>query len=131
MDQALIIAMEPMVLGSMSNARMLNLYDLNNLDPNNGASIRRRLRTVHHEFMHSLNQTVPIPLAYQSISGADYDPSWAGKSEDQVRPLGFVSPYSSSAYTEDFAEMLAHIVVEGRFGTIIICFRQIKPDMTG
>lgn len=102
-----------MVLGSMSNARMLNLYDLNNLDPNNGASIRRRLRTVHHEFMHSLNQTVPIPLAYQSISGADYDPSWAGKSEDQVRPLGFVSPYSSSAYTEDFAEMLAHIVVEG------------------
>ena len=102
-----------MVLGTMSNARMLNLYDLNNVSPSNSSSIRRRLRTVHHEFMHSLNQTVPIPLAYQDISGADYDPSWAGKSDAQVRPLGFISPYSSSAYTEDFAEMLSHIVVEG------------------
>jgi substrate import-associated zinc metallohydrolase lipoprotein len=99
-----------MVLGTMSNARMLNLYDLNNLTNQN---VRRRMRTVHHEFMHSLNQTVPIPRAYQDISGADYDPTWAGKSEGQVRPLGFISPYSSSAYTEDFAEMLAHIVVEG------------------
>lgn len=102
-----------MVLGSMSNARMLNLYDLNNLSGSNSEVIRRRLRTVHHEFMHSLNQTVPIPRAYQNISGADYDPTWSGKSEAAVRPLGFISPYSSSAYTEDFAEMLAHIVVEG------------------
>ncbi len=98
------------VLGTMSNARMLNLYDLNNL---NNQNVRRRMRTVHHEFMHSLNQTVPIPRAYQDISGPDYDPSWAGKSDGEVRPLGFISPYSSSAYTEDFAEMLAHIVVEG------------------
>ena len=102
-----------MVLGSMSNARMLNLYDLNNLSGSNSQVIRRRLRTVHHEFMHSLNQTVPIPRAYQIISGADYDPTWSGKSDSQVRPLGFISPYASSAYTEDFAEMLAHIVVEG------------------
>ena len=101
------------VLGTMSNARMLNLYDLNNLSPTNSASIRRRLRTVHHEFMHSLNQTVPIPPAYQTISGQFYDPTWAGKSDAQVRPLGFISPYASSAYTEDFAEMLSHIVVEG------------------
>ncbi len=101
------------VLGTMSNARQLTLYDLNVLDPANGENIRRRLRTVHHEFMHSLNQTVPIPPDFEIIAGADYDPTWAGKSEAQVRPLGFISPYSSSEYTEDFAEMLAHIVVEG------------------
>jgi hypothetical protein len=63
--------------------------------------------------MHSLNQTVPIPPAFASISGPDYLSTWTSRNDAVVRPLGFVSPYAGSSYPEDFAEMLAHIVVEG------------------
>lgn len=101
------------VLGTASNARRVDLYDLNNFSVTDGENVRRRMRTVHHEFTHCLNQTVPIPPAYELVSKGAYDPDWAGKSDSAVRLLGFVSPYASSAYTEDFAEMVAHIVVQG------------------
>lgn len=101
------------VLGSATNARRVDLYDLNNFSPSDGENVRRRVRTVHHEFTHCLNQTIPIPPAFELVSKGDYDPDWAGKSDSAVRLLGFVSPYASSAYTEDFAEMVAHIVVQG------------------
>lgn len=101
------------VLGSATNARRVDLYDLNNLSVTNGENMRKRMWVVHHEFTHCLNQMIPIPPAYELISKGDYDPAWAGKTEDVVRPLGFISPYASSAYTEDFAEMVGHIVVDG------------------
>jgi len=101
------------VLGSATNARRVNLYDLNNFSASDGENVRRRIRTVHHEFTHCMNQTIPIPPAFELVSKGDYDPTWAGKSDSTVRLLGFISPYASSAYTEDFAEMVSHIVVQG------------------
>lgn len=100
-------------LGSATSARRVDLYDLNNFSATDGENVRRRIRTVHHEFTHCLNQTVPIPRAYELVSKGAYDPDWAGKSDSLVRLSGFISPYASSAYTEDFAEMVAHIVVQG------------------
>ncbi|BAV10041.1 hypothetical protein FLA_6095 [Filimonas lacunae] len=100
-------------LGSATNARRVDLYDLNNFSAANGENVRRRMRTVHHEFTHCLNQSIPIPPAFELVSKGDYDPEWTTKTDSATRMLGFVSPYASSAYTEDFAEMVGHIVVEG------------------
>lgn len=101
------------VLGTATNARRVDLYDLNNFSAADGENVRRRMRTVHHEFTHCLNQTIPIPPPFELVSKGAYDPEWAGKSEDAVRPLGFISPYASSSYIEDFAEMVGHIIVQG------------------
>lgn len=101
------------ILGTMSNARTMTLYGANVIDTTNGSSMERLMRTVHHEFTHSINQRIPIPPAFESVTPADYDPNWVSKSEAAQRDLGFISPYASSSYTEDFAEMLAHIVALG------------------
>lgn len=101
------------VLGTAAAARRVDLYNLNNINLSSGSEVVRYMRTLHHEFTHCMNQTYPIPSAFELVSAEYYDPSWASKTDAQVRDLGFVSPYSSSSYTEDFAEMLAHIVVQG------------------
>lgn len=101
------------ILGTMSNAKRMTLYGANVIDTTNGPAMERYMRTVHHEFTHSLNQRIPIPAAFEAISAANYDPDWAGKAEATQRDLGFISPYASSSYTEDFAETLSHIVVLG------------------
>lgn len=102
-----------MILGTMSNAKTMTLYGANVIDTTNGPAMERYMRTIHHEFTHSLNQRVPIPPAYENITPGDYDPNWASKTDAAQRDLGFISPYASSSYTEDFAEMVAHIVVLG------------------
>lgn len=102
-----------MILGTMSNAKRMTLYGANVIDTTNGPAMERYMRTVHHEFTHSINQRIPIPPAYENITPGDYDPNWAGKSEAAQRDLGFISPYASNSYTEDFAEMVSHLVVQG------------------
>ncbi|MFT3827451.1 MAG: putative zinc-binding metallopeptidase [Chitinophagaceae bacterium] len=101
------------ILGTASNGVRVNLYDLNNFSVTDGENVRRRMRTVHHEFTHVLNQTIPVTNAYELISQDSYDPDWAGMTEDSARSRGFISPYASSEPMEDFAEMVAHIVVQG------------------
>ncbi|PZP49659.1 MAG: hypothetical protein DI598_07315 [Pseudopedobacter saltans] len=101
------------ILGTASSARRVNIYNLNNINLTTGDDVATCMRTLHHEFTHCLNQTYPIPAAFQLISAANYDPVWTNKSDALVRDLGFVNPYSSSSYEEDFAEIFAHIVVRG------------------
>ncbi|WP_437920683.1 substrate import-associated zinc metallohydrolase lipoprotein [Sphingobacterium sp. LRF_L2] len=111
-------------LGTAEGGRKIVLYELNGIDFDNpdmsftgSNTVRRRLRTIHHEFTHILNQTVAIPSSFEQISKADYESDWTNTTanpESTSRSLGFISRYARSAYTEDFAETVAHLLVQGQ-----------------
>lgn len=103
-------------LGTADGGRRVVLYDLNNLNVADGENIRRRLRTIHHEFTHIVNQNVAIPANFEQVSPGDYFADWTNSSNTAAvaKELGFVSQYARSSFGEDFAEMTAHLLVEGQ-----------------
>lgn len=75
------------------------------------------MRTIHHEFTHIINQMIAIPPSFEQVTKADYYTDWTNSttnSEPISRSLGFISRYARSSYTEDFAEEVAHLIVEGQ-----------------
>ena len=62
--------------------------------------------TMHHEFMHILNQKKPYDESYDNISRSDYvSGNWTSVPETRAYALGFVSPYSMENPAEDIAEL--------------------------
>lgn len=104
------------ILGTADGGRRVVLYELNSMNFANGEDVRRKMRTIHHEFTHIINQNVAIPPAFEQSSKADYTADWTGSANTAAlaKELGFVSRYARSSYTEDFAEMVAHLLVEGQ-----------------
>ena len=104
-------------LGTAEGGRKVVLYELNELDFSSASQIRRKMRTIHHEFTHIINQIVAIPPSFEQVTKADYEADWTNATsnpESISRSLGFISRYSRSAPGEDFAETVAHLIVEGQ-----------------
>jgi len=103
-------------LGTADGGRRVILYNLNTLNENDSENIKRRLRTIHHEFTHILNQNFEIPPGFEKITVADYTADWsaATNTELMAQQLGFISRYARDQYTEDFAETVAHLLIEGQ-----------------
>ena len=103
-------------LGTADGGRRVVLYELNNINLTNGEAVRRVMRTIHHEFTHIITQNIDIPPSFEQISKADYTTDWTGSANTPAlaKELGFISQYSRSSFEEDFAEMIAHLLVEGQ-----------------
>jgi substrate import-associated zinc metallohydrolase lipoprotein len=103
-------------LGTADGGRRVVLYELNDLNFSDPAQVSRKMRTIHHEFTHILNQITSIPPEYEEVTKSDYYADWTNttNTEDTAKKLGYVSRYARSAYTEDFAEMVAHLLIEGQ-----------------
>lgn len=103
-------------LGSADAGRTVILYELNSLNFGSASDVKRKMRTIHHEFTHILNQNIAVPPAFEQITKADYTADWTGSANDDAaaKSLGFISRYSRSEANEDFAEMVAHLLVEGQ-----------------
>lgn len=71
---------------------------------------------MEHEFAHILNQKVKWPPAFNQITVSDYTADWTNQTTNDSYALGFVTPYARSAYGEDWAEMVATMLTEGRAG---------------
>lgn len=69
-------------------------------------------KTMHHEFAHILHQTRTYPTEFNTISVGHYDgTNWQYRG-DEVTSLGFLTPYASSEFREDFAETIANYIVK-------------------
>jgi len=103
-----------MILATASAGKRVTIYDLNNFDANNADGVTRKLRTIHHEFTHILNQLVAMPTDFQTITKSTYTATWTTVSDATARDNGYVSPYASSQPGEDFAETTSHLLVLGQ-----------------
>ncbi len=71
---------------------------------------------MHHEFVHILNQNIPVPPSYEDISGNYVGSACVGSANPTsvARNLGFVTRYARNNKNEDFAEMASTLLVEGQ-----------------
>lgn len=103
-------------LGTAEGGRKVVLFVLNQFDKANAPEIKRMLKTIHHEYGHILNQNVMFSPDYARITPADYTATWFNFTDAVAYPLGFITSYSRAAPGEDFVEMVAVMLTDGKLG---------------
>jgi substrate import-associated zinc metallohydrolase lipoprotein len=104
------------VLGTAEGGRKVTLYEINDFSKKNVAGVKRMLHTIHHEFGHILHQNILYPLPFKQITPGTYTSNWYNVSDAEALALGYITPYSMSGPDEDFVEILATMLVEGKTG---------------
>ncbi|PSL27503.1 zinc-binding metallopeptidase [Chitinophaga ginsengisoli] len=102
-------------LGTAEGGRKIVLFWLNDFSLTDKPFVREMLHTIHHEFAHILHQTIMYPVEYKRIS-TGYTGSWNDYTLDEALARGFITQYARSAPDEDFVEMVATMLVEGKTG---------------
>lgn len=99
-----------MILGTAEGGKKIYLAGTNHFDELSTSVDNLNeyyLKTIHHEFTHIMNQTKDIPVEFRSVTGSTYiSDSWSTTRENPLTH-GYITAYSRSSYTEDFAEMLS------------------------
>lgn len=103
-------------LGEAEGGKKILLYTVNDFTLTNRDAVKRRMRTIQHEFGHILHQNILFTPDYERITAGDYTGDWTNQSLATALSKGFISPYAMSAKEEDFVEMIAHMLVEGPDG---------------
>ena len=108
-------------LGVAEAGARITFFNLDFLDYSDANSIRQPLHTLHHEYGHILNQTIPFSDDFGQITPADYTAQWFNLSPQEALDMGFITPYASSQEGEDFVEILAGMLTstEAEFDAIV------------
>ncbi|QHS58929.1 zinc-binding metallopeptidase [Chitinophaga agri] len=102
-------------LGTAEGGRKVVLFWLNDFLITDKPFVKEMLHTIHHEFAHILHQTIMYPVEYKRIS-TGYTGSWNDYTLTEALAKGFITQYARSAPDEDFVEMIATMLVEGKDG---------------
>lgn len=99
-------------LGVTEGGTKITLYRTNYLDPNDIDNMNEYFfETMHHEFGHILDQTKLHPTMFNLLSNGRYNAAgWNDVPDSVAASQGFVSPYASASYTEDWVETLARYI---------------------
>ncbi len=99
------------VLSNINDFRIKGMprYVLSDTD-----NVKEVFATIHHEFAHILDQTIKFPVEFSQSSASSYTSDWLNVSPLDAKNEGFISPYANSQATEDWAEMVSLMLVEGR-----------------
>ena len=98
------------VIGSAEGGYKVRLGKVNALTDDQlkdyGSMNNYYFHTMHHEFMHILNQKKPYDESYDNISRSDYvSGNWTSILDKKAQSMGFVSAYSMENPAEDIAEL--------------------------
>ncbi|PTS93197.1 hypothetical protein DBR11_25825 [Pedobacter sp. HMWF019] len=107
---------DPGVAGTAAGGRRITLYGLNDYAPlpDGAFYFWDRQRIMHHEFGHILNQIIPIPTDFESISKGYYKQPYKDTPIDSAHKNGFVTSYASGVSTEDYAETISWLLINGQ-----------------
>ena len=99
-------------LGVTEGGTKVTLYRANMLDPNDIDNMNEYFfETMHHEFGHILDNTKLHPTTFNLLSNGLYNSStWNETPDSMAVSQGFVTPYASSSYTEDWVETFARYI---------------------
>ncbi len=101
-------------LGEAEGGRKITIYRINRFESGDIELIQSIMKTVHHEFAHTMHQTKLYPQEYMNITPGGYTSSWNNVSDETALKLGYISSYACASPDEDFAEMIARILIYGR-----------------
>jgi substrate import-associated zinc metallohydrolase lipoprotein len=104
-------------LGTADAGARITLTEVNFIDVSDRAWIFRQLGTIYHEFAHIMHQRYNLPASWQQISPQGYTSlgSWYNLTDEEALQRGFVSPYGTSTFNEDFAEIVAFYLYDPDF----------------
>jgi substrate import-associated zinc metallohydrolase lipoprotein len=104
-------------LGTADAGARITLTEVNDIDLNDKGWILRQLGTIYHEFAHIVHQRYRLPPNFEQISPDGYTSSgsWYNLTDTEALERGFVSPYGTSSYNEDFAEFVAFLLFDENF----------------
>jgi substrate import-associated zinc metallohydrolase lipoprotein len=104
-------------LGVADAGARITLTEVNYIDVENQDWVFRQLGTIYHEFAHIVHQRYNLPTGWQQISPDGYTSlgSWYNLTDEEALRRGFVTPYATSTYNEDFAETVAFILFRPDF----------------
>jgi substrate import-associated zinc metallohydrolase lipoprotein len=104
-------------LGTADAGARITLTEVNILDLENQDWIFRQLGTIYHEWAHIVHQRYNLPPNWQDITPNGYTSSgsWYNLTDEEALQRGFVSPYGTSSFNEDFAELVAHLLYRPDF----------------
>jgi substrate import-associated zinc metallohydrolase lipoprotein len=104
-------------LGVADAGARITITEVNAIDTTNQEWIFRQLGTIYHEFAHIVHQRYSLPPNWQNISPQGYTSpgSWYNLTDNEALERGFVSPYGTSSFNEDFAEVVAHLLFYPEF----------------
>jgi substrate import-associated zinc metallohydrolase lipoprotein len=106
-------------LGQAEGGNNIVFFDVNqNYDKDPVTSIKRVIQTAHHEFGHILHQTVAYPTDFPGTSSKlglnGYTATWFNISDATALANGYATSYSMSGPDDDFVEMIATMLTEGK-----------------
>jgi substrate import-associated zinc metallohydrolase lipoprotein len=76
--------------------------------------VLRTFHVIHHEYAHILDQNIQVPVDFSATSASSYTSDWLNITDQEALNDGFITPYAQSDKAEDFAEMVALMVVHGK-----------------
>ena len=71
---------------------------------------------IEHEFGHILHQNIMYSVEFKKICAGLYTGNWNNIADEDARQDGFVTAYAMSNENEDFVEMIATMLIEGKDG---------------
>ncbi|MCY4780040.1 putative zinc-binding metallopeptidase [Sphingobacterium sp. UT-1RO-CII-1] len=96
------------IAGQAEGGLKIGMFDINNIDFTNRADLSWFMKTIHHEYVHILNQKVPFTDEFQLITKSTYTGSFNVYTVDDALERGYISPYSMGNPMEDFAELTSY-----------------------
>ncbi|MBQ8065488.1 MAG: hypothetical protein IJ144_04855 [Prevotella sp.] len=99
-------------LGVTEGGTKVTLYRVNLLDPGDIDNMNEYFfETMHHEFGHILDNNKLHPTTFNLLSNGLYNSSSWNETPDSVAASqGFVTPYASMSYTEDWVETFGRYI---------------------
>ncbi len=105
------------ILGTAEGGKKILLTGINDIDKHIQSADELNhyyIKTIHHEFVHIVNQTRPYSTEFKQITGSGYvADSWSEAPYDTTYlKRGFITAYAQHSDTEDFAEMASEYIIE-------------------
>jgi substrate import-associated zinc metallohydrolase lipoprotein len=101
--------------GTAAAGRRVTIFRLNEYNEGDWTFTHRVMKTVHHEFAHILDQNKRLGPSLGALSKANYvDDEWTNYNDAEANAQGFITPYAMSEPNEDFAEMVAMMLINGK-----------------
>ena len=104
-------------LGTADAGARITLTEVNKVAPTDRAWVYQQIHVIYHEFAHIVHQRYNLPSSWQEISPEGYTSvgSWYNLTDEEALQRGFVSPYATSSFNEDFAETVSFILYDPDF----------------
>lgn len=105
-----------MTIGTAEGGRKVVLFVVNDFDSADNGNIKQLIHTVQHEFGHILHQNIAYQPEFKEVTAGNYTANWSSVSIAEARARGFITSYAMASTDEDFVEMIATMLVEGKDG---------------